>query len=140
MHIQSALNAMPMLFLVGALMMPPGISAAGTPPDATVVPLLTEQLADIPGKELDMITVEYPPGGSSPPHRHDAYVLVYVLEGAVEMQVKGQNLVTVKAGESFIERPSDIHAVSRNASKSAPAKFLVVFLKATAKPSTRAVP
>jgi quercetin dioxygenase-like cupin family protein len=110
---------------------------AATPPDAVVVPLIAEQLADTPGKELDMITVEYPPGGSSSPHRHDAYVLVYVLEGTVEMQVRGQKLMTLKAGESFLERPDDIHEVSRNASRSKPAKFLVVALKAVGKPLTR---
>jgi quercetin dioxygenase-like cupin family protein len=110
---------------------------AAAPPDAVVVPLIAEQLADTPGKELDMITVEYPPGGSSSPHRHDAYVLVYVLEGTVEMQVRGQKLMTLKAGESFLERPDDIHEVSRNASRSKPAKFLVVALKAVGKPLTR---
>jgi quercetin dioxygenase-like cupin family protein len=114
-----------------------GVVTAATPSDAVVVSLIAEQLADTPGKELDMITVEYPPGGSSPPHRHDAYVLVYVLEGAVEMQVRGQKLVTLKAGESFLERPYDIHEVSRNASRSKPAKFLVVALKAAGKPLTR---
>jgi quercetin dioxygenase-like cupin family protein len=111
--------------------------AAATPSDAVVVSLIAEQLTDSPGKELDMITVEYPPGGSSQPHRHDAYVLVYVLEGAVEMQVRGQQLVTLKAGESFLERPDDIHEVSRNASRTMPAKFLVVALKTAGKPLTR---
>ena len=110
---------------------------AAAPSDAVVVSLIAEQLADTPGKELDMITVEYPPGGSSPPHRHDAYVLVYMLEGAVEMQVRGQKLVTLKAGESFLERPDDIHEVSRNASRTKPAKFLVVALKTAGKPLTR---
>jgi quercetin dioxygenase-like cupin family protein len=111
--------------------------SAATPSDAVVVPLIAERLADTPGKELDMITVEYPPGGSSPPHRHDAYVLVYVLTGSIEMQVRGQKLVTLKAGESFLERPDDIHEVSRNASPTKPAKFLVVALKAAGKPLTR---
>lgn len=111
--------------------------AAATPSDAVVVSLIAEQLADTPGKELDMITVEYPPGGSSAPHRHDAYVLVYVLTGSLEMQVRGQKLVTLKAGDSFLERPDDIHEVSRNASRTKPAKFLVVALKAAGKPLTR---
>jgi len=115
------------------------VATAAAASDAVVVPLIAEQLADIPGKELDMITVEYPPGGSSLPHRHDAYVLVYVLEGSVEMQVRGQKLVTLKAGESFLERPDDIHEVSRNASRTKPAKFLVVALKAAGKPLTHEV-
>jgi quercetin dioxygenase-like cupin family protein len=124
-------------FFSGAVGAPMGALAAAPPRDAVVVPLIAEQLADTPGKELDMITVEYPPGGSSPPHRHDAYVLVYVLTGSLEMQVRGQKLVTLKAGESFLERPEDIHEVSRNASRTRPAKFLVVALKAAGKPLTR---
>jgi quercetin dioxygenase-like cupin family protein len=101
--------------------------------------LITEKLADDPGKELTMITVEYPPGGSSRPHRHDAYVLVYVLKGTVQMQVAGQPLRTLKAGESFLERPNDIHVVSRNASRTEPARFLVVALKAAGAPLSREV-
>jgi quercetin dioxygenase-like cupin family protein len=108
--------------------------------DRTVVrQLITEKLADVPGKELTMITVEYPPGGSSRPHRHDAYVLVYVLQGTVQMQVAGQPLQTLKAGESFLERPNDIHVVSRNASATQPATFLVVALKAAGAPLSREV-
>ncbi|MGB6603914.1 MAG: cupin domain-containing protein [Steroidobacteraceae bacterium] len=101
--------------------------------------LITEELADLPGKELTMITVAYPPGGSSRPHRHDAYVLVYVLEGTVQMQVAGGPLRTLKAGESFLERPNDIHVVSRNASTTRAAKLLVVALKAAGAPLSREV-
>jgi quercetin dioxygenase-like cupin family protein len=101
--------------------------------------LITERLADIPGKELTMITVEYPPGGSSGPHRHDAYVLVYVLQGTVQMQVAGQPLETLKVGDSFLERPDDVHVVSRNASRTEPARFLVVALKAAGAPLSREV-
>ena len=117
------------------LMSPP---AEAVPPK-NVNELIVERLADLPGKELDMLTVEYPPGGESPPHRHDAYVLVYVLQGAVEMQIAGHEVVTLKAGETFIERPTDIHTVSRNASLSEPAKFLVVALKSEGRPLTREV-
>jgi quercetin dioxygenase-like cupin family protein len=114
---------------------------AGTDPaDAIVVQLLTERLADIAGKELEVITVEYPPGGGSLPHRHDAYVIVYVLEGSVQMRIRGRELVTLHAGQTFLERPEDVHEVSRNASATAPAKFLVVALKASDKPLSRPVP
>ena len=107
-------------------------------PDASVRQLIVERLADVPGKELDMLTVEYPPGGSSRPHRHNAYVLVYVLEGSVEMQVGGHEPITIPAGGTFIERPDDVHTVSRNASQTNPAKFLVVALKNAGSPLTEA--
>ena len=76
-----------------------------------------------------MITVEYPPGVSDPVHRHDAQVMVYVLEGSVVMQVKDKAPVTLRAGDTFYEGPGDVHTMARNASQTAPAKFLVFFVK-----------
>ena len=76
-----------------------------------------------------MITVEYPAGASDPVHRHNAQVMVYVLEGSVVMQVKGKAPVMLRAGDTFYEEPGDVHTVARNASQTAPAKFLVLFVK-----------
>ena len=97
--------------------------------DAAVKPLLSKDLAGIPGKELSMITVEYKPGGSDQVHKHHAQVLVYVLEGSIVMQVRGEAPVTLVPGQTFYEGPDDVHTVSRNASQTAPAKFLVLFVK-----------
>src|SRR5688572_10109951 len=90
-------------------------------------PLMTQELAGIPGKEAMMVTVEYAPGASSPEHRHNAHTFVYVLEGAVVMQVKGGKEVTLGRGQTFYESPDDVHSVSRNASSTSPAKLLVFF-------------
>jgi quercetin dioxygenase-like cupin family protein len=106
---------------------------------AAVQQLLTKELAGAAGKEVLMSTVTYPPGGASPPHRHDAQVFVYVLEGELTMQVQGGPKVTLKPGETFYESPSDVHAVSANASQTAPAKFLVFIIKDKGSPTTRAV-
>jgi quercetin dioxygenase-like cupin family protein len=57
------------------------------PPD--VASIMLRELTDIPGKEVLMLTVEYPPGGSDPVHRHGAQGFIYVLEGSVVMQVQG---------------------------------------------------
>lgn len=103
---------------------PPGDSA---PP--RVDALMAQDIVGIPGKEVTMSTVEYAPGGSSPPHRHDAQVFVYVLEGHVVMQVEGGPRVTLGPGETFYETPADVHSVSANASTTEPAKFLVFMLK-----------
>jgi quercetin dioxygenase-like cupin family protein len=86
-----------------------------------------------------MLTVEYPPGGASKAHRHDADVFVYVLEGSVIMQVDGQQPVTLTSGQTFHESPTDIHRTSANASKTAPAKFLVFIVKDKGKPVTTPV-
>jgi len=94
-----------------------------------VTQLMSKDLAEFPGKESLMITVEYPPGGSDPVHRHNAYAFVYVLEGSVVMQVKGGKEVTLTPGQTFYEGPNDVHVVGRNASRTKPAKFLVFLVK-----------
>ena len=94
-----------------------------------ITPLMTNDLAGSPGKEIMMYTVDFPAGFSSPIHRHDAQVSVYVLEGSVVMQVRGGKEITLGPGQSFYEKPSDIHVVSRNASTTKPAKFLVFLIK-----------
>jgi quercetin dioxygenase-like cupin family protein len=114
------------LVLVGGVQLAQAASAA---PRAVVTPLMTKDLVDVPGKEMSMLTVEYPPGGSDAAHRHDADVFVYVLEGSIVMQVKGGREVTLTPGQTFYEAPNDVHTVSRNASATEPAKFVVVLLK-----------
>ena len=94
----------------------------------TITPLITKDLAKIPGEQTLMYTVDFPPGFSSPVHRHDAQVFVYVLAGSVVMQVRGQKALKLGPGQSFYEDPNDIHIVSRNASKTKPAQFLVFLI------------
>ena len=106
---------------------------------ALVASLLSKDLTGIPGKEAVMLTVEYPPGGSSAAHRHDAHVFVYVLAGSLRMQVDGEPAVTLTTGDTFYENPEDVHRVSANASDTQPVKFLVVMIKDKGKPSTRPV-
>jgi quercetin dioxygenase-like cupin family protein len=105
------------------------MTIAVTAQDAVVVPLMSKDLTDFPGKEVTMITVEYPPGGLDPVHRHNAYGFIYVLEGTVIMQVKGGKEVTLTPGQTFYEGPDDVHVVGRNASTTKPAKMLVVLVK-----------
>src|SRR5436190_5270120 len=104
--------------------------------DAKVTPLLRQDLSGLPGKEGTMLTVEYAPGAVSAAHRHNAYTFVYVLEGSIVMQVKGGKEVTLGPGQTFYESPEDIHTVSRNASTTKPARFLVFFVKQQGAPTT----
>ena len=97
--------------------------------EATVTSLLSKDLVGFPGRELSMITVAYAPGGTDSAHAHHAQVLVYVIEGSIVMQVKGKAAVTLGPGDTFYEGPDDVHVVSRNASQTEPAKFLVFFVK-----------
>src|SRR5215475_7141579 len=97
--------------------------------DAKVNPLMSKDLVGVPGKEVSMITVEYPPGGTDPVHMHHAQAFVYVLEGSIVMQVKGGPQVTLGPGQTFYEGPDDVHVVGRNVSRTAPAKLVVVLVK-----------
>lgn len=103
-----------------------GVSAAEP---VRVTDLMTKALTDVPGKEVTMITVDYAPGAADPVHRHSAHAFVYVLEGSIVMQMKGEKEVTLRPGETFYEDPAGIHLVGRNASNTAPAKFLVFLVK-----------
>src|SRR5947207_1138783 len=111
-------------------------AAAAAAQDAKVTPLMTKQPSGIAGKEATIVTVEYAPGASSAEHRHNAHTFVYVLEGSVVMQVKGGKEVTLGPGQTFYESPEDVHTVSRNASSTTPARFLVFFVKQTGAPAT----
>lgn len=98
-------------------------------PLPTIKELMLQELKDVPNREVLMITVEYPPGGADPVHRHNADAFVYVLEGSIVMQVKGGKEVTLKPGETFYEDRDDVHLVGRNASNTKSAKFVVFILK-----------
>src|SRR5215469_649045 len=106
-----------------------------TPVEAKVTPVMSKDLPNIPGKEGLMLFVEYPPGSSDPIHRHNANAFVYVLEGSIVMQVRGEKEVTLTAGQTFYEGPDDVHVVGRNASQTKPAKFVVVLLKEKGAPA-----
>lgn len=96
---------------------------------AKVTTIFGKDLADIPGKEGVMLTVEYPPGATDPIHKHNAHGFIYVLQGSILMQVRGGKEVRLSAGQSFYEGPHDVHVVGRNASSDQPAKFVVFLVK-----------
>jgi quercetin dioxygenase-like cupin family protein len=98
-------------------------------------------LQDLPNVTLDSWTVTateiaYPAGASSAQHKHPGFVLGYVLQGEVRMQVKGQPEATYGVGQMFYEPPGAIHAVSRNASDTKPARFLAMVFAEKGKPTT----
>ena len=96
-------------------------------PVGKVTRLMTRDLPYVPGKEGMA-------GEASQPHRHNADLFVYVLEGSIITQVKGGSPQTVHAGEVFYESPTDVHIVSRNASDTR--ELLVFYVKAKGTPPT----
>ncbi|HSV04134.1 MAG TPA: cupin domain-containing protein [Phenylobacterium sp.] len=104
-----------------------GLLAGAAQAAATVAPKGRHPLAD--GQVLTALTVSYAPGESSGPHRHGAAAYVYVLSGEIRSQVEGEPAPRVyKAGESWFEPAGAHHLVSGNASRTAPASMLVVFV------------
>jgi quercetin dioxygenase-like cupin family protein len=104
-------------------------SGRASDPEPVVAPLMLKDLADLPGKEMLMLSVVYPPGIVEHIHRHDAHAFVYVLEGSIVEGVRGGKEVTLTPGQTFYEGPGDVHTVGRNASMTKPARFVVVLLK-----------
>jgi quercetin dioxygenase-like cupin family protein len=113
-------------------------AAQGLPPgEARVTQIYAHALPNLPGRSLKGVLVEYGPGSGSPPHTHarSAFIAATVLDGAIRSQVNdGPNRV-YQAGESFFEMPGDHHRISENASSTAPARLLAVFVVGAAEES-----
>jgi quercetin dioxygenase-like cupin family protein len=105
-------------------------SALADAPKEKVTLAYEHELPNVPGKSLRAVLVEYGPGGGSPSHRHPSSAFIYarVLEGAIRSKVNEAPERTYQAGESWIEQPGDHHQVSQNASTTAPAKLLAIFV------------
>ncbi len=90
--------------------------------------LMKQRLADVAGKEVTVLTVDYAPGGTSESHVHPGSVVAYVLEGVVVSQLEGEAPITYTQGQSWYESPKTPHVMSKNASQTEPAKLLVFLL------------
>ncbi len=123
------LKLMPSVGMLGALFAHGVLADTAADTSTIITPLMEKPLAARTAAVASMVTVEYAPGAGTPPHSHPADTFVYVLEGAIEMQVAGGELKVLKAGDTYYEQPSDKHMVSRNASKTDKARFLVMFVK-----------
>ena len=125
-------------YLVGLALAIAGLAISGQSAEAQLFNTALSPLPENP--EMLVVEVALEPGQTSTPHRHNAHVFVYVLEGRVTMQVAGGEPVTLSPGEMFYETPDDIHTVSRNASDTEPARFLVHIVKTIGAPVTTRVP
>jgi quercetin dioxygenase-like cupin family protein len=115
---------------VAAIAIATAMPAAAHGVGETVTPHFQEAIPNIPGKSLVAVVVDYKPGGASPAHTHarSAFIFAYVLSGEIESQVNEGPRRVYRAGESFYETPGSRHPVSRNASKTSPARLLAVFV------------
>jgi quercetin dioxygenase-like cupin family protein len=113
-----------------AAVMIAGSAAAHDGRTETVTPKFDQAIPNIPGKSLVVLEVDYAPGAASPSHTHakSAFIYAYVISGEIESKVNDGETRIYKAGESWAEPPNASHQISRNASKSKPAKLLAVFV------------
>ena len=101
---------------------PEGPASAGG--DQKVTKVLNAILQDMPGKEANIVLFEVRPGWTTKRHFHPGHVFVYVIEGAIEIDVKGREPVRVEAGGAFHEIP-DQPMTAKNESSSEGARFVV---------------
>ncbi|WP_334150706.1 cupin domain-containing protein [Hyphomicrobium sp.] len=96
----------------------------------TVTKNFEAAMPNIPGKSLIVLEVDYEPGAASAPHTHakSAFIYAYVISGAIESKVNDGETRIYRAGESWFEPPNASHPISRNVSKTEPAKLLAVFV------------
>jgi quercetin dioxygenase-like cupin family protein len=115
-----------------------GVVVAQQPMPATkATEVMKQAIAEFPGREVTMTTLDIPPGGGSAPHRHPTtYNFGYVLEGTYRIKLDDGPERVLTKGDSFYEAPNQLHAVSRNASSTEPAKVLVVGIGQTGMPRT----
>jgi quercetin dioxygenase-like cupin family protein len=103
--------------------------------------LLTQPLADLPGREVRMTLLERDPLVASAPHRHPGhYTFGYIAEGTYEFGVNGQPPRLLHAGDVFFEPPGALHSTSRNASPEKKLKIVIFMVAETNNPSTVAEP
>jgi quercetin dioxygenase-like cupin family protein len=134
--VRAAIACVAVAALAGAFGLGTVVAQQQMPP-TKVSQLMKQTLADVAGREVMMITLDIPPGGGSPPHRHPgAHNFGYVLEGAYRIKLDDGPERVLTKGETFYEAPGQLHAVSRNASNTEPAKVLVVAIAEAGKPLT----
>ena len=123
----------PLAALTAAVMLSPAVHAQPTPENSSQKPVVRtvfNQLSNVPGKSLEAVTVSYPPGAKSEAHHHapSAFIMAYVISGAIRSQVEGESARVYHAGETWSEAPGAHHAISENASATERAELLAVFL------------
>ncbi|MGW1881496.1 cupin domain-containing protein [Streptomyces sp. NPDC001970] len=110
----------------------PVAAVASEPPEETLTPLYEQALPNVKGKTFTSAAVDFPPAARAVPHRHgEAFVYAYVLDGTMRSKLDGEPTRTYQQGENWVEEPGAHHVLTENASKTEPAKLLVIFVSNT---------
>ncbi|MBO0881875.1 MAG: cupin domain-containing protein [Mycobacterium sp.] len=119
--------------VIAVVILTPAAHADPAPQNSDQNPVVRpafNQATNVPGKSLEAVTVTYPPGAKSGAHHHakSAFIMAYVISGAIRSQVEGEPVRIYHAGETWSEAPGAHHTISENASATEPAELLAVFL------------
>ena len=98
--------------------------------------IFDRELADVPGKNLVVVKLEFPPKSpqqsKSPQqylgHRHPGSTYVYVTKGTMRLGIAGQPVQVVHAGGSFFEPVGAIHTIAESASATEPASAIAALI------------
>lgn len=101
MNVRSTLGAASIALAIAATM-----PAAAHDPGDVVTPHFEHAIPNIPGKTLTALIVDYPPGGTSAPHRHadSSFIFAYVLSGEIESKVNDGPTQIYRAGKAGTSR------------------------------------
>lgn len=107
-----------------------GAATVGSPAKDRARVTFSTPICRLDGSHLKatIVEVHYGPGEASKPHTHSCPVVVYVTQGAIRAQVKGESEAIYHTGQAFYEAPNSVHMISGNASQTEAATFLAYFV------------
>lgn len=108
-----------------------GSSAAQDRAALAFTDVIKQSLSDPELKDYEVVSrlMTVPEGfADSVPHRHDAELFGYVVEGEVEIQLAGRPNATYRQGQMFYEPRNIVHSMLRNQSREKTAKILLMFI------------
>ncbi|MDH3665625.1 MAG: cupin domain-containing protein [Paracoccaceae bacterium] len=92
--------------------------------EPVIISLTKTPLADVAGKEANVVRLEVGPGWTIGDHSHPGNIFVYVLEGSLKVEVDGEPAQILKPGDLLHEIPNQNMRGSNVSSTHGP-KFLV---------------
>lgn len=103
--------------------------------EVTRVLLQKSPLAELPGYEMRLFHITYPPGADQSGHSHPVIGLGMMLKGAIVSAFDDDPEEIVAEGQSFLDR-AGFHRVARNASETEPLEFLIAYTVRIGEPNT----
>jgi quercetin dioxygenase-like cupin family protein len=110
-------------------------------PESAIAPiqrtlLCAAPVEGMPGWETRLYLIEYAPGADGSGHYHPVVGAGHMLSGTILSAFGNENAVAIHAGESFVDKAHEIHAISKNASTTEPLRFLIAYTVREGEPVT----